>query len=149
MKKFLCAGLLLAASQTALAADEATEMAVESREGIFEVIRMYFGPIYGMVRGQIPFDADTVSHNATKISQMAGMIPDGFRRNTAGTDVDTEALDNIWDNIEDFNSKAATLAERAQALAAAASGGLDDTRKAFGGMGSACKACHDEYRQQD
>lgn len=130
-------------------ADERTEMAVESRSGIFEVIRMYFGPVYGMVRGQVPFDAAVVKHNAERISELAGMIPDGFRFNTAGSDVETEALDAIWDDIEDFNDKAATLGERATALAAASEGGLDATRAAFQGLGGACKACHDNYREQD
>ncbi len=152
MTKFLSVCLLVGVATTApaaFAADERTEMAVESRERIFVVIRMYFGPIYGMVRGQIPFDGATVTHNATKISELAGMIPDAFVLNTQGADVDTEALDAIWDNIEDFNAKAVTLGERAQALAAAGAEDLDATRKAFGGVGQACKACHDDYREQD
>ncbi len=139
---------LSASASLAYSADERTTMAVESREGIFEVIRMYFGPIYGMVRGQIPFDGAVVTHNATKISELATMIPDGFKLNTQGADVETEALDGIWDNIEDFNAKAATLAERATALAAAGGEGAEATQKAFGAMGGACKACHDDYRVQ-
>ena len=124
-------------------------MAVESRQGIFEVIRMYFGPVYGMVRGQIPFDGAVVTHNANKIADLAHMIPDGFRMNTAGADVETESIDTIWDNMDDFNAKAATLAERATALAAAGGQDLNATRQAFQGLGGACKACHDDYRQQE
>ena len=139
----------LLASTNVLADDEATVNAVETRQGIFKLVRAYFGPIYGMVRGQVEFDAATVNRNATKIAELADMIPDGFRTNTAGADVLTESLDGIWDDIEDFNAKAATLVERANALAEASAGGLDATRKAFGGMGQACKACHDDYREQN
>ena len=149
-KKITLAAIVCAfASSPAFAADERTEMAVESRSGIFEVIRMYFGPVLGMVRGQVEFDAATVEHSAKNIASLAAMIPDGFRHNTAGTDAETEALDAIWDDIEDFNAKAATLVERANALAAAAPNGLDATRQAFGGVGQACKACHDNYREQN
>lgn len=151
MTRLLRIALLVAIGASAgssFAADERTTMAVESRQGVFEVIRMYFGPIFGMVRGQIPFDGDVVTANATKISQLAAMIPDGFVANTKGADVETEALDHIWDNIEDFNSKAAAMGEKATALAAAGGEGLDATRQAFGAMGQACKACHDEYRVQ-
>lgn len=149
MKKLFVAALLIGTTHTGFAADDPASMAVESREGIFEVVRMYFGPIYLMVRGQMEFDADTVSYNAGKIAELGKMIPDGFRMDTSEADVDTEALDAIWDDIEDFNNKAATMVERAEALAAAAPDGLDATRKAFGGLGGACKACHDDYRQQD
>ena len=150
MKKIISTILLgVFFSAPTFAADERTTMAVESRQGIFEVIRMYFGPVYGMVRGQIPFDGDVVTHNANKIGELAGMISDGFRHNTAGADVETEALDSIWDNLDDFNGKAATLAERAGALAAAGGQDLDATRAAFQGLGGACKACHDDYRQQE
>lgn len=151
MRKSLLVTLLVGTcvhAQVSFAADEATTMGVESRQGIFEVIRMYFGPMLGMVKGEIPFDADVVAHNAGKISNLATMIPDGFANNTQGADVDTEALDAIWDNIDDFNGKAATMSEKASALAAASADGIDATRKAFGAMGQACKACHDEYREQ-
>ncbi|MEM6999873.1 MAG: cytochrome c [Pseudomonadota bacterium] len=131
------------------AADKRSEAAAESREGIFEVIRMYFGPVLGMVRGQIEFDGQVVSHNATKISQLAAMIADAYRYDTSDTDVETEALDAIWDNIEDFNEKAAALVSAADNLAVAGAADLAATRQAFGAVGQSCKGCHDDYRQQD
>ena len=140
---------LLASASLSFAADERTTMGVESRQGIFEVIRMYFGPIYGMVKGQVPFDGAVVEHNAHKISELASTIPDGFVMNTQGSDVESEALDAIWDNIEDFKGKAATLAEKASVLSAAGADGLEATQDAFRGLGGACKACHDDYREQE
>jgi len=77
------------------------------------------------------------------------MIPDVFRMDTSGSELVTEALDDIWSNTDDFNGKAATVAERASALAAATGQGAGAAMKAFGAMGGACKSCHDEYRQQD
>ena len=147
--RMLCAAILAAGAGTASADDDPNQIATETRQGLLKMVRMYFGPIYGMVRGQIDFDAAVVEHNATQISHLANMIPDAFRVNTAGADVDTEALDHIWENKADFDTKAAAVSERAGALATAAADGLEAVQGAFGGMGGACKACHDEYRQQN
>lgn len=143
----LSSGML--GSGLAWADEERATAATETRQGLLKVVVMYFGPVLGMVREQIPFDAAVVEANATRIAQLAEMIPDAFAMDTRAYDVDTEALDGIWDNRVDFNDKAETVGQRAQALAAAASGGLDATRKAFGALGGACKACHDEYREQN
>ncbi len=141
--------LLLSTAAPVAASEERATATLESRQGLLRMVRFYFGPILGMVRQQIPFDGDVVSHNATKIAELSAMIPDAFALDTTEYDLETEALDNIWSNMDDFNGKAATVVERANALAAAGAGGLEATQKAFGAMGGACKACHDEYRVQN
>ena len=108
----------------------------------------YFGPIVGMAKGQVPFDADLVSANANKIAQLSPMIPDVFAFDTRSSGVASDGLDSIWEDMADFDSKATTAKERALALAAAASEGQGAFLKAVGGMGSACKGCHEEYRKK-
>ena len=130
-------------------ADERSEAAIEARQGLLKVVGSYFGPIVGMARNQIDYDADVVAHNAAKVSQLAAMIPDVFRHDTSAAGLASGSLDHIWDNQDDFNAKAATVAERAAALAAAAPDGKAAAMQAFGALGGSCKACHDEYRQQD
>lgn len=144
---FVMAAILLSPLSHAVD-DERAEAAYEARHGLFAMVRMYFGPMYGMMRGA-PYDADVVKHNAAKISALAGMIPDAFVTDTRENDLDTEALDVIWEDMGDFQSKAATLVERAAALSEQGSTGEDAFKAAFGGMGQACKACHDNYRQQE
>ena len=51
--------------------------------------------------------------------------------------------------VQDFNSKAATTAERAIALANSAIQGDGLNMKAFGALGSSCKNCHESYREKD
>jgi cytochrome c556 len=154
-KKFCFSLVILTALSTALptiafgaSADERAQAAVDTRQGLLKVVVSYFGPIVGMARKQIPFDAALVEKNAAKIAQLAPMIPDVFRMDTRAYDLETEALDNIWDNTDDFADKAATVAERAAALSAAAADGEAAAMKAFGAVGAACKGCHDEYRVQ-
>ena len=146
----LCAITLLASGGAlAATAEERAQTAVDTRQGLLKVIVSYFGPIVGMAREQIPYDADVVRNNAEKVAVLAPMIPDVFKMDTSGVDLDTEAKDNIWSNADDFAAKAATVAERASALAAATEDGQGAAMKAFGALGGACKACHDEYRQQN
>lgn len=151
MRKFSLCAFMAAMLATPLAYavdDEQAAAAYESRHGLFAMVRHYFGPMYGMMRGA-PYNADVVRHNAAKIASLATMIPDAFTVDTRENDLDTEALDEIWDNLDDFSAKASTLAERATALSEQGSTGEDAFKEAFGGLGQACKACHDNYRQQD
>lgn len=128
--------------------DERAQKAIETRQGLLKVVGHYFGPIVGMAKGQVPFDATVVSANANKIAQLAPMIPDVFALDTRASGVASDTLDGVWDNLDDFNNKAATATERALALAAAADQGQGAFLKAVGGLGSACKSCHEDYRQK-
>ncbi len=127
---------------------EAAQEAAATRAGIFKLVRMYFGPMYGMARQQIPFDAALVERNAGKIAVLATMIPDAFRQDTTAFDISTGSLPGIWANKDDFMTKAGALNDKAQALAVAAAQGEGAFGNAFGEMGAACKACHDDYREE-
>ena len=141
--------LAISGSIYAASAEERAQAVTETRQGLLKVVASYFGPIYAMVQDQIPYDAAVIKANAEKISTLMPMIPDVFRADTREYDVDTEALDGIWDNVDDFNAKAAAAAEKAAALAAATAGDKGAVAQAFGAMGGSCKACHDNYRQQN
>ena len=149
---FRCLSLvfLLSLNVAAVAAndDERSMRAIENRQGLLKVTGHYMGPIVGMARGQIPFDADVIAHHATQIGHLTGMLPDLFRMDTRGSSAPTEAKGIIWDNLEDFAAKAKTSQDRAQALVAATSEGKGPTLKAFGALGNSCKGCHDKYREK-
>ncbi len=145
----LTGGLIMGAVAQGPTPQERAQATADTRQGLFKVVVNYFGPIVGMARGQIPFDAAVVEANANKINQLALMVPDLFSKDTSEFDLDTEALPGIWENMDDFKAKAATLAERSASLAAAASDGKDAAIKAFGQVGGSCKGCHDDFRQQE
>jgi cytochrome c556 len=54
----------------------------------------------------------------------------------------------MWKSRADFDAKMKTLVDRSAALATVAQGG-DEARakEAFFDVANACKACHDEYRE--
>ena len=130
--------------------EQQTERAILTRQGLLKVMGFYMGPLGGMLKNKVPFDAAQATTSATHIAQLSGMIPDVFqfdtRKNTA---VKTKAQDGIWTNQADFASKADDLVKAANALVEAArSGDKGATLKAAGAVGKACGACHDNYRNK-
>lgn len=127
---------------------ELAQSATETRQAVFKLLGFHMGPIGGMARGQVEFDAALAERNARRIAALAPMIPELFAaRDTRDFDVDTEALPLIWDNMGDFQTKAAELEEAALTFAETAAGG--DRAQVLGGLrafGSTCGNCHDTYR---
>ena len=96
-------------------ADERTQKTIEARQGLLKVVAQYFGPIVGMAKGQIPFDAALIEKNAGKVAELAPMITDLYAQDTSASDYATEAKADIWADYEDYSAKAATTTERANA----------------------------------
>ena len=78
---------------------------------------------------------------------MAGMVQEVMAEDTRGFEVETTALDSIWDNMRDLSDKAQALEDNALAFADAASTGEFATAMgAFRALGGSCGNCHDTYR---
>ncbi len=122
------------------------EAALKYRQSVLTVMGANFGPLVGMVRGRTEFDAAEVKKRANRIRVMSTMIDEAFARDTREADLNTEALDGIWENYDDFSAKAKALTKAASALAASAEQGEGAFKKAFSKTGGSCKGCHDEYR---
>lgn len=121
--------------------------ATETRQAVFKLLYFNLLPIAGMARGA-PFDAEVAERNGRRIAALAPMIPDLlYAMDTREFDVETEALDIIWEDQDDFRAKVQALIENANTFADAAAGG--DARAALGafrGLGGSCGNCHDTYR---
>ena len=130
-------------------ADERTQKIIEARQGLLKVVAEYLGPIVGMAKGQIPYDAALIEKNGGMIAQLAPTIPDIFAIDTSASDITSQAKADIWGDCGDFSVKATMTAERAEALVAATAEGRGATMKAFGALGASCKRSHDSYRQKN
>lgn len=130
---------------------EQAEMATENRQAVFKLLGVHMGPIVGMARGAVPFDAALAERNARRIAMLAPMIPERFAAmDTREFDVETEALPVIWENPDDFASKASALQDAANTFAGLAASG--DQATTLGGLrafGGTCGNCHDSYRVDD
>ena len=127
--------------------EEQAAAAVDQRKSLFKTIRYNLGPIAGMAQGA-PFDAEVAERNARRIAVMATMIPEMLAVDTSNFDnIETTALDSIWDNQDDIAAKAQALIDNANAFAdAAATGEMGATLGAFRAFGGSCGNCHDTYR---
>ncbi|MBS25406.1 MAG: hypothetical protein CMQ28_07175 [Gammaproteobacteria bacterium] len=127
--------------------EEQAAAAVDQRKSLFKTIRYNLGPIAGMAQGA-PFDAEVAERNARRIAVMATMIPEMLAVDTSAFDnIETTALDSIWDNQDDIAAKAEALIDNANAFAdAAATGEMGATLGAFRAFGGSCGNCHDTYR---
>jgi cytochrome c556 len=114
---------------------------------VFKLLLFNLLPIAGMAQGA-PFDAELAEKNAHNIAALAPMIPDLFAAmDTRDFDVETEALDVIWENPAEFAAKAQALLEGANTFAEVAAGGdMAATLGAFRGLGGSCGNCHDDFR---
>ena len=127
--------------------EEQAAAAIDQRKSLFKTIRYNLGPIAGMAQGA-PFDAEVAERNARRIAVMATMIPEMLAVDTSNFDnIETTALDSIWDNQDDIAAKAQALIDNANAFAdTAATGEMGATLGAFRAFGGSCGNCHDTYR---
>jgi cytochrome c556 len=124
--------------------------AIEARQGLYKLMATQFGPIGGMLRNTVPFDAAVVAKNSARIAVISEIIPELFVNDTRTfTATKTAALPGIWNSQADFKGKADALTKAANDLNAAAKGGdKAATMAAAGAVGKACGSCHDSYRQK-
>jgi len=150
MKRLSLAVLAVAGVVTALPAAAQfakPEDAVKYRKAAFTVMAAHFGRVGAMVNGRAPFDAAAAQANMEVANTMAKLPFTAFG---PGTDVgETRAKPNIWSDNAKFTAAANKMVEEMGKLnAAAKTGNLDQIKAAFGPVGGACKACHDDFRKE-
>ena len=143
---FSTAALTTANAQDTPTPAQQAAAATDTRQSVFKLLRFYLVPLVGMARGA-PFDAEVAEHNGRRIAALAPSIPDLFVHDTREFDVETEALDVIWEDSGEFETKAMALMSNANAFAdAAATGDRGQALGAFRALGGSCGDCHDTFR---
>jgi cytochrome c556 len=139
----------VAASSLAYALDqEQAEKATDVRQSALTVIGWNIGPMGAMAKEEIPYDAERFALHAERIAVLTGMLPEAFQADTRNNPVDTEALDGIWDDFDEFKKLANAAEDKAlKAAATARNRGFADARAALGELGQACKNCHEKFRE--
>jgi cytochrome c556 len=144
----LAIALALAYAAPASAQFAKPEDAVKYRQSALFVMAQHFGRIGAMVNGRAPYDAKAANENAEIVADMAKLPWAGF---AAGTDKvgNTKAKGEIWSEQAKFKEHNEKLVgETGKLLAAAKTNNLDNLKTAFGSTAAACKACHDNFRNQ-
>ena len=143
----LLACSVLASAAHAQAQPTKGEQALKYRKAVYQAIAWNFGPLGAMAQGKAPFDATEFAMRARRVEFLTPMLAESYSPETQGL-ADSRLKAHMWKNRADFDAKMKTLVDRSAALAAVAKGGDEaKSREAFFDVANACKACHDEYRE--
>jgi cytochrome c556 len=150
MKRFIvaaaAAGVL--SSGSALAQFAKPEQAVAYRESVMTVMGHHFGIIGAMAQGKMPFSAAGAAANAEIVETMSKLPFVAFIEGTASSEKG-KAKANIWTERPKFDHAAKKMQEAVVELVAATKTGDEgQIKSAFGNVGKACKACHDDFRNK-
>lgn len=151
--RLLASTLAVATALPALAQDEPSpaERAHQLRAGLMYNYAFNLGPLGAMAKGEVPFDAAVAAMHAGNIAGIARVdLSPYWVEGSSNTDLeDSRALPAIWENLDDVETHRVRLLEAAQALEAATGEGQEAFASAFRGVGQACGACHEDYREPD
>jgi cytochrome c556 len=144
-------GAALVAGATAAISGESEERAVNARQSLMHLYAFNLGQLGAMVKGEMEYNADLAkvsADNLVKASTMNGMAmwPKGSSMDAEGMAGKTWAKADIWADGSDIGEKAKALREAAAQMADVAGNGLDAVKGAMGGVGGACKGCHEKFR---
>jgi cytochrome c556 len=140
----LAAAALVGVSMEAFAQTK-PDVLVKQRQAKMTLQGKYLGPIGGMLKGAIPYNADTVALNATFLENLSRMAWDGFDPSTQGEK--SRAKPEIYKEMAKFKAEADALEQAAAKLGAVARAKDEaGVRASFGAVAKACGSCHDAYQ---
>lgn len=137
---------------TATAGDDPLEDAIKARRGFMQIVEFNVGPLYGMAKGKIEYDAEAAATYANNLKAAAmmnngAMWPEGSA-NEFYSGV-TRALPSIWTTYPKVAEANQAWKDATNDLAEVAGNGLDALRSKLGAVGDSCKGCHDDFRAED
>jgi len=145
--------LLVGLSLTApgIAAQDPLKKAIKARQGEMQLRAFNVGPLFGMAKGKIDYDADLAKKLAGNLKLMLDL--DNGRAWAKGSDIDnymgdTTALPNIWTTYPEIANYGKKYVKAVNELAAVAGNGADALKSKMGAVGKSCKGCHDEFREK-
>src|SRR5262249_17187063 len=123
------------------------DVLVKQRQAAMTLQSKYLGPIGGMLKGNIPYNADIVARNATSLENLSRMPWDGFDPSTRGEK--SKAKPAVYEDAAKFKAAHEALEEATSKLGAAARAKDEAGVKAtFGPVAKACGSCHDNFREK-
>lgn len=146
MKKTITAALLTLAVGCGLVTEALAQNPnhlVAQRKSAMILQAKYFGPIYFMAIGRVPYDAAIVTRNAEYLSVITKLAWDDFHPVTAGA-ANTRFKDELHKDMGKFRSDADAVQVEVQKLVTAAKAGDQATVGAVARtMANACNSCHE------
>ena len=141
-RSLLAMTLMVGASTVALGDTDV----IKTRQASMKAIGGAMGSLVKMAKGEVAYDAAAAKAAVATIAAKAEGFDTLF---PAGSDKgETEAKATIWSDTAGFKAALGKLQAAAKANADGVGTGLDGVKAALGGLGGACKGCHDTYREK-
>ena len=159
IQRLLIAPILLAATGlsahfvgTAFAADDPIDSAIKARHGLMQLYSHYAGPMFGMAKGELDYDAALASSLAENLNTVVNLS--ASRMWPQGSDNEarkgkTRAKPAIWEQGSGIGEASQAMKDAALSATLVAGDGLDELRGAVKDIGQSCKDCHDDFRAKD
>ncbi len=150
MKKVLLGAAVLAAFAAGAAqAQVPVERSIKYRQGAFTVMSVHLGRLGAHAKGAVTMTPAQLEQSAMTVQAMSMVVYDGFLQGTEQSK-GTKAKPEIWKEWAKFQEMQGKLqAETPKLVAAAKSNDVKAIQAAMGGVGGACKTCHDAYQAKD
>lgn len=159
MRAFATAALAAAGTAAALWAGSAMsqqpspeEQATGGRQALMQLYSLEAGPLFGMAKGDMPYDAaraEAHARNLAALAQYAGH--ELFLPGTSAEDMPgkSRALGTIWTDADGFRQGFTDMADVTAVVVAEAGKGQEQLTAAVGKMGQVCGNCHQTFRQKN
>jgi len=149
----LCSAVLLA-PMIASAQDkpDAGAKAIATRQGYMKLVLWDAGPLFGMAKGKVAYDAEAAAAHAADLSALShNSFPELFLPGTSQADRPgkTCALPDIWEDNAKLEQAFENFGAAIAALGDAAGNGQPALAAAVGEMGKACGGCHKPFRAKN
>lgn len=120
------------------------------RHNVMEQVKYSYKSLGLFARGLQIEEEQAIKWNLMNLHHAAKMTKSAFKEDTRGKKGETDSLDAIWENWDDFAEKSDAFDASVKAAEDAyAAGGMDALKPMLRKIGSQCKACHDDYRKKD
>ena len=141
----------LALALPVIAAKDPNLNAIKARQGEMQLKSFNAGPLFGMAKGKIEYNAELASMLANNLllqtkMDMGRAWPEGS--DNMAYEGETDALPEIWSTYPEVAEKGKAYVKAVTELAAVAGNGVDALKSKIGALGDGCKGCHDDFREK-
>jgi cytochrome c556 len=126
--------------------------AIETRQGYMKLVVWEAGPLFGMAKGEIAYDAEAATTHAANLKAISQYPVTGlFLPGTSKADRPgkTVAKPDIWQDRARFQTAFDDWRAAVAALAEVAGDGQPALAAAVGGLGKSCGGCHKPFRSKE
>lgn len=131
---------------------DAQEKAIDTRRGYMKIVGWEAGPLFGMAKGDMEYDAKAALAHAANLKTISHypvgtlFLPGTSKDDRPGK---TRSLAKIWADMDGFGKALEDWKAAVAALEDKVGNGQAELAAAVGALGKSCGGCHKPYRAEE